>query len=151
MGQALGLPPESLNRHPFPGPGLAVRIVGDVTQKEIELLRQVDAIFMEELKANHLYEKVSQAFAVLFPVNSVGVMGDGRIYENVIALRAVETVDFMTASWAELPYEFLADVSNRIINEVREVFRGWLMIFPVNRRRPSNGNSGFLISEFIPR
>ena len=110
-------------RHPFPGPGLGVRILGEVKQKYAEILRFADAIFIEELRAAELYDKVSQAFAVFLPIKSVGVMGDGRRYDYVISLRAVETLDFMTAHWAHLPWDFLAKVSNRIINEVPEVSR----------------------------
>ncbi|MDE0251123.1 MAG: GMP synthase (glutamine-hydrolyzing), partial [Gammaproteobacteria bacterium] len=123
IGLELGLPSEIVSRHPFPGPGLGVRILGSVNKKLADLLRQADDIFISELKQNSLYDQVSQAFAVLLPVKSVGVMGDGRRYENVIALRAVETTDFMTASWARLPYEFLDHVSRRIINEVSGISR----------------------------
>ena len=123
IGLELGLPSEIVSRHPFPGPGLGVRILGSVNKKLADLLRHADDIFISELKQNSLYDQVSQAFAVLLPVKSVGVMGDGRRYENVIALRAVETTDFMTASWARLPYEFLDHVSRRIINEVSGISR----------------------------
>jgi GMP synthase (glutamine-hydrolysing) len=123
IGAELGLPPEMINRHPFPGPGLGVRILGEVKKDYAELLRAADAIFIEELRAADLYDRVSQAFAVFLPVRSVGVMGDGRRYEYVVALRAVETIDFMTASWARLPYEFLDKVSRRIINEVSGISR----------------------------
>jgi GMP synthase (glutamine-hydrolysing) len=123
IGLELGLPSEMINRHPFPGPGLGVRILGEVKKQYADLLRQADAIFMEELYAHQLYEKVSQAFAVFLPVKSVGVMGDGRRYDYVIALRAVETIDFMTARWAHLPYDFLDLVSRRIINEVTGISR----------------------------
>jgi GMP synthase (glutamine-hydrolysing) len=110
-------------RHPFPGPGLGVRILGEVKHVYAELLRRADAIFIEELRASGWYEKTSQAFAVFLPVKSVGVVGDARRYEYVIALRAVETVDFMTARWAHLPYELLEHVSNRIINEISGISR----------------------------
>ena len=123
LGLELGLPYEMVYRHPFPGPGLGVRILGEVTKEAADLLRQADAIFIEELFRHQLYEKVSQAFAVFLPVKSVGVMGDGRRYDYVIALRAVETIDFMTARWAHLPYEFLDLVSRRIINEVSGISR----------------------------
>ncbi|MBT8421203.1 MAG: glutamine-hydrolyzing GMP synthase [Gammaproteobacteria bacterium] len=123
LGMALGLPFEMVYRHPFPGPGLAVRILGEVKEPYADTLRLADAIFIEELRANDLYDKVSQAFAVYLPVYSVGVMGDGRRYEHVIALRAVETVDFMTARWAHLPYEVLDKISTRIINEVPGISR----------------------------
>ena len=123
LGLELGLPYEMVFRHPFPGPGLGVRIMGEVKKEYAELLRQADAIFIEELYRHRLYEKVSQAFAVFLPVKSVGVMGDGRRYDYVIALRAVETIDFMTARWAHLPYDFLDLVSRRIINEVSGISR----------------------------
>uniref|UniRef100_A0A450TYN8 GMP synthase [glutamine-hydrolyzing] n=1 Tax=Candidatus Kentrum sp. FW TaxID=2126338 RepID=A0A450TYN8_9GAMM len=123
LGVALGLPSEMVYRHPFPGPGLAVRILGEVKKSYADTLRLADAIFIEELRAHHLYDKVSQAFAVFLPVRSVGVMGDGRRYEHVVALRAVETIDFMTAHWAHLPYEVLERVSTRIINEVPGISR----------------------------
>ena len=123
IGLELGLPYEMIYRHPFPGPGLGVRILGAVKKEFADLLRQADAIFIEELYQHRLYEKVSQAFAVFLPVKSVGVMGDGRRYDYVIALRAVETIDFMTARWAHLPYDFLDLVSRRIINEVAGISR----------------------------
>jgi GMP synthase (glutamine-hydrolysing) len=123
LGVELGLPPAMVYRHPFPGPGLGVRILGEVRLEYAELLRKADHIFIEELRAYDLYDKVSQAFAVFLPVRSVGVMGDGRRYDWVIALRAVETIDFMTARWAHLPYEFLGHVSTRIINEVAGISR----------------------------
>jgi len=123
IGLELGLPYEMLYRHPFPGPGLAVRILGEVKQEYVHLLQKADFIFMEELRNANLYHEVSQAFAVFLPVKSVGVMGDARKYEYVIALRAVKTIDFMTAHWAHLPYDFLGHVSNRIINEVSGVAR----------------------------
>ena len=123
MGLQLGLPYEMVYRHPFPGPGLGVRILGEVKKEYADILRLADAIFLEELKKAQLYDKVSQAFAVFLPVKSVGVTGDGRRYEYVISLRAVETIDFMTAQWAYLPWDFLALVSNRIINEVEWVSR----------------------------
>jgi len=123
MGLELGLPYEMVYRHPFPGPGLGVRILGEVKKEYADLLRRADAIFIEELYRHDLYDRVSQAFAVFLPVKSVGVMGDGRRYDYVVALRAVETVDFMTARWAHLPYEFLDLVSRRIINEVPGISR----------------------------
>jgi GMP synthase (glutamine-hydrolysing) len=123
IGLELGLTHEMVYRHPFPGPGLGVRILGEVTQEYADLLRRADAIYMEELRRADLYDKVSQAFAVFLPVKSVGVVGDARRYEYVIALRAVETIDFMTARWAHLPYEFLEIVSSRIINEISGVSR----------------------------
>lgn len=123
IGVELGLPEAMVYRHPFPGPGLGVRILGEVRKEYADLLRQADHIFIEELRSQGLYDKVSQAFAVFMPVRSVGVMGDGRRYDYVVALRAVETIDFMTARWAQLPYEFLDLVSRRIINEVDGISR----------------------------
>lgn len=123
IGLELGLPSEMINRHPFPGPGLGVRILGEVKKDYVGLLQRADAIFIEELYKHGLYDKVSQAFAVFLPVKSVGVMGDARRYDYVIALRAVETVDFMTARWAHLPYDFLDLVSRRIINEISGISR----------------------------
>jgi GMP synthase (glutamine-hydrolysing) len=123
IGEELGLPHRMVHRHPFPGPGLGVRILGEVKKEYADLLRLADAIFMEEVYANDLYDKTSQAFAVFLPVKSVGVIGDNRSYDYVIALRAVETIDFMTATWAHIPYEILEHISNRIINEVRGISR----------------------------
>jgi GMP synthase (glutamine-hydrolysing) len=123
LGVELGLPREMVYRHPFPGPGLGVRILGDVTKQYADLLRKADAIYLEELRKHDLYDRTSQAFAVFLPVRSVAVMGDGRRYDYVIALRAVETIDFMTARWSRLPYEFLELVSRRIINEVNGISR----------------------------
>ena len=134
LGLDLGLPKEMVYRHPFPGPGLGVRILGEVKEKYAELLRQADAIFIQELISSGWYFKVSQAFAVFLPVKSVGVMGDGRTYEYVIALRAVETNDFMTASWARLPSELLGKVSNRIINEVSGINR---VVYDISSKPPS--------------
>ena len=123
VGRQLGLPKEIIDRHPFPGPGLGIRILGEVTKKKVTILQDADKIFIDELRKEGLYDQVSQALAVLLPVKTVGVMGDARTYENVVALRAVTTQDFMTADWARLPTDFLAQVSNRIINEVRGVNR----------------------------
>jgi GMP synthase (glutamine-hydrolysing) len=123
LGLALGLPREMVFRHPFPGPGLGVRILGEIEPKFVGLLQRADAIFIDELRSSGWYDKVAQAFAVFLPVRSVGVMGDGRTYEHVVSLRAVQTTDFMTAEWAPLPHELLAKVSNRIINEVRGINR----------------------------
>jgi GMP synthase (glutamine-hydrolysing) len=123
LGVELGLPYDMVYRHPFPGPGLGVRILGEVTKRYADLLRLADHIFIEELRRHELYDKVSQAFAVFLPVKSVGVTGDGRRYDYVVALRAVETIDFMTARWAHLPYEFLDHVSRRIINEIPGISR----------------------------
>lgn len=134
LGLALGLPRDMVFRHPFPGPGLGVRILGEVRQEYAELLRRADAIFIEELRAAGWYEKVAQAFAVFLPVRSVGVMGDGRTYDYVVALRAVETTDFMTAHWAELPYALLGKVSNRIINEVRGINR---VVYDISGKPPA--------------
>ncbi len=134
IGEELGLPHQMIYRHPFPGPGLGVRILGEVKKEYAECLRQADAIFIEELFRHDLYEKVSQAFAVFLPVKSVAVLGDARAYDYVIALRAVETVDFMTANWARLPAEFLARVANRIINEVRGVSR---VVYDISSKPPA--------------
>jgi len=134
LGRELGLPEEFIGRHPFPGPGLAVRILGEVTAERVRLLQAADAIFIEELREAELYEKVSQAFAVLLPVKSVGVMGDYRTYENVVALRSVETHDFMTADWSHLPYELLGRVANRIVNEVRGINR---VVYDVTSKPPA--------------
>ena len=123
VGKELGLSEKLLWRHPFPGPGLAVRILGEITKERVDILQEADYIFIEELRNSNLYEKVWQAFAVLLPVNTVGVMGDSRTYENALVLRAVTSQDGMTADWAHLPHEFLADVSNRIINEVPGINR----------------------------
>lgn len=123
LGEVLGLPEEVVWRHPFPGPGLAVRCLGEVTPERLEILRHADQIFLQELRGAGLYRQTSQAFAVLLPVRSVGVMGDGRTYDQVVALRCVQTDDFMTADWSRLPHELLAKVSTRIINEVRGVNR----------------------------
>ncbi|TAK82677.1 MAG: glutamine-hydrolyzing GMP synthase [Betaproteobacteria bacterium] len=123
LGLALGLPREMVFRHPFPGPGLGVRILGSIERNYVELLQRADDIFIQELRASGWYDKTAQAFAVFLPVKSVGVMGDGRTYEHVVALRAVQTTDFMTADWAPLPHDLLAKVSNRIINEVRGINR----------------------------
>jgi GMP synthase (glutamine-hydrolysing) len=134
LGVALGLPQEMVYRHPFPGPGLGVRILGEVKAEFADLLRRADAIFIEELRASGWYEKTSQAFAVFLPVKSVGVMGDGRTYEYVVALRAIQTQDFMTAHWAELPYTLLGKVSNRIINEVRGINR---VVYDISGKPPA--------------
>jgi GMP synthase (glutamine-hydrolysing) len=134
LGLALGLPREMVFRHPFPGPGLGVRILGEVKREHADLLRRADAIFIEELRAADWYDKVAQAFAVFLPVKSVGVMGDGRTYEYVIALRAVQTTDFMTAHWAPLPHELLGKVSGRIINEVRGINR---VVYDISGKPPA--------------
>ena len=134
LGIALGLPPEMVYRHPFPGPGLGVRILGEVKKEFADLLRRADAIFIEELRAAGWYDKVAQAFVVFIPVKSVGVMGDARTYEYVVSLRAVETTDFMTAHWSELPHALLSKVSNRIINEVRGINR---VVYDISGKPPA--------------
>ena len=134
LGIALGLKKEMVYRHPFPGPGLGVRILGEVKEEFADLLRKADAIFIEELKESGWYDKTSQAFTVFLPVKSVGVMGDGRTYEYVVSLRAVTTTDFMTASWAKLPYELLGKVSNRIINEVKGINR---VVYDISGKPPA--------------
>jgi GMP synthase (glutamine-hydrolysing) len=123
IGAELNTPNHILSRHPFPGPGLGIRIMGEITETRIDILQKADKIFIDELKKHKLYDKLSQAFVVYLPVKSVGVVGDERRYEDVLALRAVETVDFMTATWAHLPYEFIGKVSNRIVNELSSVSR----------------------------
>ena len=130
----LGLEPEFINRHPFPGPGLAVRCLGEVTKPRLDRLREADAIVLEELDRAGLMRKVSQAFAVLLPVQSVGVMGDARTYDDVLAVRAVETEDFMTADWSHLPYDLLARISTRVINEVRGVNR---VVYDISSKPPA--------------
>lgn len=134
IGLELGLPYDMLYRHPFPGPGLGVRVLGEVKKEYCDLLRSADAIFIEELRKADLYDKVSQAFTVFLPVRSVGVMGDGRKYDWVVSLRAVETIDFMTAHWAHLPYDFLGRVSNRIINEVNGISR---VVYDISGKPPA--------------
>ncbi len=134
IGLELGLPHDMLYRHPFPGPGLGVRVLGEVKKPYCDLLRRADAIFIEELHKADLYNKVSQAFTVFLPVRSVGVMGDGRKYDWVVSLRAVETIDFMTAHWAHLPYDFLGRVSNRIINEVNGISR---VVYDISGKPPA--------------
>ncbi len=133
LGLELGLPESLVWRHPFPGPGLAVRCLGEVTAPRLEVLRQADAIFLEELTDAGLYRQTGQAFAVLLPIQSVGVMGDGRTYENVIALRSVDTDDFMTADWSRLPHDLLARASTRIINAVKGVNR---VVYDVTSKPP---------------
>ncbi|HZI93242.1 MAG TPA: glutamine-hydrolyzing GMP synthase [Patescibacteria group bacterium] len=134
LGLQMGLDRELVSRHPFPGPGLAVRVLGEVTRERVQLLQAADAIFIEEIRAAGLYDSIAQAFAVLLPVRSVGVMGDGRTYESVLALRAVDTSDFMTADWSRLPHEFLARVSTRIVNEIRGINR---VVYDVSSKPPS--------------
>jgi GMP synthase (glutamine-hydrolysing) len=134
LGEVLGLPSQIVWRHPFPGPGLAVRVLGEVTKAKLDVLRDCDEILLEEIVASNLYRSTSQVFAVLLPVQSVGVMGDGRTYESVVAIRAVETQDFMTADWARIPYDVLATISNRIINEVRGVNR---VVYDISSKPPA--------------
>lgn len=134
VGLALGLPYDMVYRHPFPGPGLGVRILGEVTKEYADILRDADAIFMEELHRSGWYHKTSQSFVVFLPVKSVGVVGDGRRYEWVVALRAVETIDFMTARWAHLPYELIERISNRIINEIEHISR---VVYDVSSKPPA--------------
>jgi len=134
LGEYLGLPEDMVWRHPFPGPGLAVRVVGDITPERLEILRAADEILIDEIKSAGLYRKISQALAVLLPVSTVGVMGDERSYENVVAVRAVETVDFMTADFSKIPYEVLGNISNRIINEVRGVNR---VVYDISSKPPA--------------
>ena len=134
LGKELGLPDDVVQRHPFPGPGLAIRVLGAVTPARLAMLREADAVFVDELKAQDLYRKTWQAFAVLLPVRTVGVMGDQRTYEHVIGLRAVTSVDGMTADWAPLPQSFLAYVANRIINEVPGVNR---VVYDISSKPPS--------------
>jgi GMP synthase (glutamine-hydrolysing) len=134
LGKELGLPDDILQRHPFPGPGLAVRVLGDITPERVELVRRADAIVEEEIRAAGLYNTMWQAFAVLLPVNSVGVMGDERTYENAAAIRAVESSDGMTADWVKLPYEVMARISSRIINEVRGINR---VVYDISSKPPA--------------
>jgi GMP synthase (glutamine-hydrolysing) len=134
VGLELGIPNELISRHPFPGPGLAIRILGDITEDKVKLLQAADDIFIKSLKKSGLYDKVWQAGAILLPVKSVGVMGDERTYEFTIALRAVTSVDGMTADWAHLPYEFLGEVSNEIINQVRGINR---VVYDISSKPPA--------------
>jgi GMP synthase (glutamine-hydrolysing) len=134
IGEELGLPHKMVYRHPFPGPGLGVRILGEVKKEYADILRQADAIYLEELYRHDLYDKISQAFAVFLPVRSVGVVGDARAYEFVVALRAVETVDFMTANWAHIPYDVLGAISTRIINEVKGISR---VVYDISGKPPA--------------
>ena len=134
VGEELGLPEEIVWRHPFPGPGLAIRLLGEVSWEKLEILRKADRIFLAELRDAGFYRETSQVFCVLLPVKSVGVMGDGRTYANTIALRAVTTDDFMTADWARLPYDLLARISNRIVNEVDGVNR---VVYDISSKPPA--------------
>jgi GMP synthase (glutamine-hydrolysing) len=134
IGKALGIDPQLLGRHPFPGPGLEIRILGDITKENVNILQQVDDIFIASLKEHNLYDSVWQAGAIFLPIQSVGVMGDERTYENVVALRAVESTDGMTADWVHLPYDFLAKVSNEIINKVHGVNR---VVYDISSKPPA--------------
>ncbi|MCU0422957.1 MAG: glutamine-hydrolyzing GMP synthase [Bacteroidia bacterium] len=134
VGGALGLNPNILNRHPFPGPGLAIRVLGEITEEKLNVLKEADAIFIDELKAQGLYDKVWQAGAIFLPVQSVGVMGDERTYQHVVCLRAVTSVDGMTADWSHLPYEFMATVSNKIINRVKGINR---VVYDISSKPPA--------------
>jgi GMP synthase (glutamine-hydrolysing) len=134
LGEVLALPPQIVWRHPFPGPGLAVRVIGEITPERLAILRDCDEIFLEEIVSEDLYRVTSQVFAVLLPVKTVGVMGDGRTYDSVVALRAVTTEDFMTADWARLPWDVLARISNRIINEVKGVNR---VVYDISSKPPA--------------
>ncbi len=134
LGSQLGLPDDIVWRHPFPGPGLAVRCLGEVTRTRLDTLREADAIVVHEIKAAGLYRHTAQVFAVLLPVQSVGVMGDAQTYEDVLAVRAVDTEDFMTADWSRLPYDLLARISTRIINEVQGVNR---VVYDISSKPPA--------------
>ncbi len=134
LGEVLGLPAQIVWRHPFPGPGLAVRVLGEVTRPKLDVLRECDRILLEEIVAANLYRSTSQVFAVLLPVKSVGVMGDGRTYDSVVAIRSVDTQDFMTADWSRIPYDVLATISNRIINEVKGVNR---VVYDISSKPPA--------------
>jgi GMP synthase (glutamine-hydrolysing) len=134
VGKSLGLPQSLIGRHPFPGPGLAIRILGDITASKVAMLQEVDAIFIDSLKEEGLYDEVWQAGAILLPVNSVGVMGDERTYQKAVVLRAVESVDGMTADWVHLPYDFLKMVSNKIINRVQGVNR---VVYDISSKPPA--------------
>ena len=134
LGKVLGIPPEIVGRHPFPGPGLAIRIIGEVTAERVAVLQHADAVVDEEIRAAGQYDQIWQSFCVLLPVKTVGVMGDERTYENVLAVRAVTSVDGMTADWARLPYEVLARISSRVINEVRGVNR---VVYDISSKPPA--------------
>ncbi len=134
IGMILNIDKKALFRHPFPGPGLAIRVIGDVTEKKIEILKKADSIFIEELHKHNWYYNVWQGFTALLPVRSVGVMGDTRTYDNMISIRAVSSTDGMTADWVKLPYELLETVSNRIINEVEGVNR---VVYDISQKPPS--------------
>jgi GMP synthase (glutamine-hydrolysing) len=134
LGRELGMPDEIINRQPFPGPGLAIRIIGEVTPERLHILQESDVIVLEEIKSAGLYDSIWQSFAVLLPVRSVGVMGDERTYEDTIAIRAVNSVDGMTADWVHLPYDLLGRISSRIINEVRGINR---VVYDISSKPPA--------------
>jgi GMP synthase (glutamine-hydrolysing) len=134
LGKELGMPDDIIYRQPFPGPGLAIRIIGEVTKERLDILREADDIIVSEIKKAGLYKEIWQSFGVLLPVKTVGVMGDERTYENVIALRAVNSVDGMTADWVKLPYDLLGKISNRIINEIKGVNR---MVYDISSKPPA--------------
>jgi GMP synthase (glutamine-hydrolysing) len=134
VGAEMGMKPELLNRHPFPGPGLGIRILGEVSEEKVRIIQEVDAIFINGLKAEGLYDKVWQAGSIFLPVNTVGVMGDERTYEHAVALRAVTSTDGMTADWVHLPYEFLGKISNEIINKVKGVNR---VVYDISSKPPA--------------
>jgi GMP synthase (glutamine-hydrolysing) len=134
LGKELGLPDEMVWRQPFPGPGLAIRIIGEVTEKRLSILKKADVVLLDEIRAAGFYGKLWQSFAVLLPIKSVGIMGDQRTYENILAIRAVTSDDAMTADWARIPHELLAKISNRIINEVRGVNR---VVYDISSKPPS--------------
>jgi GMP synthase (glutamine-hydrolysing) len=134
LGKALGITDDLVWRQPFPGPGLAIRVIGEITRQRLAVLREVDDLLLEEIKKAGYYKKLWQSFAVLLPIKSVGVMGDARTYENIVAVRAVTSKDAMTADWARLPHDFLANVSNRIINEVKGVNR---VVYDISSKPPS--------------
>jgi GMP synthase (glutamine-hydrolysing) len=134
VGRTLGIPEELLGRHPFPGPGLAIRLLGAITRERVRILQQADHVFINGLKEHGLYDRVWQAGAILLDTKSVGVMGDERTYENVVALRAVESVDGMTADWVHLPYDFLSRISSEIINKVRGINR---VVYDISSKPPA--------------
>ena len=134
IGRLLEVPADIIGRHPFPGPGLAVRVLGEITKEKLALLCEADDIFIQELKNSKLYDEIWQAFVVLLPIRSVGVMGDGRTYENAVALRAVTSVDGMTADWAKIPNDVLAQISNRITNELRGINR---VVYDISSKPPA--------------
>jgi GMP synthase (glutamine-hydrolysing) len=134
LGKEIGLPQDLIWRQPFPGPGLAIRIIGETTRQRLAILREVDAVLLEEIRAGGYYKKLWQSFAVLLPLKSVGIMGDSRTYEHIVAIRAVTSKDAMTADWARLPHKLLGNISNRIINEVRGVNR---VVYDISSKPPS--------------